>query len=101
MQNLEPVLWNAPSKPYHGKSVYATHVAAHKDVNQYYSLPKEERKAKLFMCVDCKQYVVWTKSKRTGRSYLCDTYRSSIKLSRNYTAKDCYFVPSRPHKCGA
>lgn len=61
--NLTPILWNAPSKPYHLKSVRYDHYDL--------KLPKE----RAYYCNLCGRMVAYTTSK-TGKRFLCDARKT-------------------------
>lgn len=78
---MEPCLWNAFGRPFDGKQAYARNK---QDWNE---------KAKVWFCDQCGFSVAWTKSKKTGKPYLCDV---RAKVSKRHY-REVYFDPSQPH----
>lgn len=69
--NLTPILWNAPYKPYHLKSVRYDHYD--------YKLPKE----RAYYCNICGRTVAYTTSK-TGKRFLCDATKREVGSYSRY-----------------
>ena len=87
LTNLTPCLWNAPTKPYHLKSVLYDH----------YDFSKGAPRERAYYCHKCGGTVVYTTSK-SGKRYLCDakkrTYANRSRYGRKtggyHTTRDYY-----------
>lgn len=105
---LEPMVWNRPDKPYHGKPIYADHWTkkgfTHHE--KFKALPKEDQRAKLYKCRDCRQMVAVAKSPKTGKMVVCkaEKVQHSYQVYRGkraFTKPELYFYPFVAHECDA
>lgn len=87
-----PYLYNEHDLYWGGKRVFALHILRAKadTFAQFMALPKDEQKQPIHICVACNHKVAWVKSKRTGKSYLCDVTMFDKGRFR-------YFDPAAPH----
>jgi hypothetical protein len=95
--NLTPILWNAPDKPFHLKPCNATHYLEDANVVAFNALPKNQQKRAIFCCNKCGGEVAWADSK-SGKKYLCDVTKRTFKYSRGrLTGQNWYYNPSMWH----